>query len=180
MLCEETRHSVTLEVNSQVKYIIINALIQTVAYYFTIFDHEETTASILTLFAYVTSALVFSSFHRMKVARIKLAIEEGEEEWSWAVMAYTIAVATFYGFTQIVDRTLHHSIREQLLYDKCNTTTIGNIYQSYLIEKDFVHAQFPSTVHVLFVIIMFFNFVSFVYTVRFGRKANDIFGDGSF
>ncbi len=157
MICSESRPSVSLEVNNAGKWLFFVCIAECLAYYFSVQDRDDGVAWASTLAVYFVSSSVFWSFHRMKIARIRLDIKEGEQEWSSGLTFFALATVSFVALSNVVDKTLHAS----------------------LIRKKTEVIEYPSTVHILFGLSISCNFISYVYISRFGNIADDTYLDGA-
>lgn len=198
MFCDESKYSVSLEVSNQGKWLMLNTAAMAMTYYFTVHDRDESVVWAGMLFVGITSALVFWGFHRMKVARVKLNIDEGESEWTSAVCMYVIALLLFYTFNQIVDKSVHDSIRDYA-FVKAGTEEdlhkASRVFQShsspndlshyakgsmeYKEEQKYISDNIPVYCYILFAGTIFFNFMTYVKTSRFGNIADDRFYSGN-
>ena len=183
MFCGEGRYSVSMEVNNQGKWLAINFISQTMAYYFMVHNRDEGVVWASLLFVSVTSAIVFWTFHRMKVARVKHGIEEGEEEWTSAVTMYVIALSFFYIFQHVVDDSIDDSekrfavLNAQNSLEEDSIKSLRDVYSKSQEESDFIYRNIPKYSHLLFIVSAIFEFMTYVYTSRFGAKADDTYGD---
>lgn len=199
MFFSESRHSVSLEVISQGKYLFLCTAAQCLAYYFSVYDHDEGISWASTMFVYATTALVYSSFHRMKVARVKLSIQEGESEWTSAVFSFTACFVSFCAMVQLVDRTVHKIILQNtydtmcmqqsslaqntaqpIFGDHAGSFATEHPFKTYYVEKEMIYNNMPSIVHFIFFVMLFLNFVCYVFTTRFGNAADDRYASSEF
>ena len=147
--------------------MLLNAIAEVLVYYFTVHDHDEGIAWMALIFAYITTALVFWSFHRIKVARIRQDINEGEEEWSSAVTFYVLSTVLFYAFTHMVDRIVHDALRDYARLHDANivdanslssplSTTNSALSETtallYHDEKEYIYANVSAGAHILFLL----------------------------
>ena len=111
MICGESDHSPSIEVSNLGRWLILNIVAKALAYYFMVHDRDDSVVWAALIFVYASTALVFLTFHRMKVARVKLNVDEGEHEWTTAVGAYVLSVVAFSAFAHIIDHSVHVGIR---------------------------------------------------------------------
>lgn len=111
MFCGESDHSPSIEVSNLGRWLLLNTIAKALAYYFMVHDRDDSVVWAAIIFVYASTALVFLTFHRMKVARVKLDIDEGEPEWTTAVSAYVASVVAFGAFAHLIDHSVHTAIR---------------------------------------------------------------------
>lgn len=89
MSCTQTRVSVSSEVNNASLIMFVNSALGLGLYYFTAHERNDDVSSICAACFAVTNAIIYISFHRMDVSRIKLQITSGEGEWNTSLYAHT-------------------------------------------------------------------------------------------
>jgi len=89
------RPSVSNEVQATTKWLLIAVIIKSFCYYFTAYQRNDDIMWATSIFAAIVTTMIFMQFHRMKVAQVRLRLDEGDHEWNQAVFFYTLGVTCF-------------------------------------------------------------------------------------
>lgn len=139
--------SVSTEASTGTMWLFFSSIVRGFGYYYTLYESEKHTAFLAIVLAALLREMVNLHFHRMKIARIRLGLDEGESEWSTSV--------TFYGVG-----TLAYVVAVGL-----GASAIGQ------------DQEVPTLSHLLAVVWCLLDLASYVYIQRFQIKANDMYGN---
>jgi hypothetical protein len=155
-LFADSRPSVSVEVRSATLWMLMHVIAETLAYVYTAHVPNDDVRWTAHIFVVVTAFVVWVGLHRMKVARIRLSIEEGETEWSYACCNFFVALGAF-GASAVV------ALRNPVAFS-----------HEHMDDHEF--RSMRVMVHVMFSLTVVFDFLTYVFMVRFERKANDLLG----
>lgn len=190
MMCSESRPSVSLEVSGGIKWLLMNALAQSLSYYFTVHSHDENLVWLSNIFLLLSTALVFVSVHRMKLASVRsqagYATQEdgvaGDHEWSCAVACYSMALLTFVCTLNYVDSLEMKPLEYNSLEGWCIFNRAGwhngtrhpdSLCYSHPDEWERIPSDSRLYIYALFATTMLLNAAAYVHFVRYERKAGD-------
>ena len=164
-----SKASVNLEANGAERWLFVCFITQIMAYIYTVHVVNLDISNISLAFAGILAIATWISFHRIARAKDKLHIEEGEGEWQCAVINFAITLALFAG-SMVLART-NTGIFDGTLHDDKNASSA---------DRHRAEGHETATVvfvHLLYILSVVFNFVTYVSLGRLIRVADDTFAN---
>lgn len=154
MFCNQTKYSVSNEISSITKWFFFYLFFQCMSVYFLHTEHNDDIIWLSHFALIFVFFALLNGFRRLEIARIKNDVEDGDNEWNFAIFFIFVSAGLLY---------LH-----QWFFDK--------EYSKFIHDEDKIGEFEPSkSIYAILITLAISNFLIFLWTGRLSVKAAETF-----